>query len=106
MSSVVSAITDEKPVGPKISTLDQLSPLQKKVLVALFCLGQFLEILNTSAILPALPAISQAVGFTESNSVWIFAAYQATFASFLLIVGVVLLSTASCLPFFTERPYF
>ncbi|KAH7334314.1 major facilitator superfamily domain-containing protein [Rhizoctonia solani] len=57
------------------------------VLLVIFCLGQFLDVMNTSAMLPALPATSQTVGLTESDSVWLFAAYQATFASFLLISG-------------------
>ncbi|QRV78217.1 major facilitator superfamily transporter [Ceratobasidium sp. AG-Ba] len=67
--------------------LAQLPSIQKNVLLAIFCLGQFLDIMNTSAMFPALPATSSAVGLTESDSVWLFAAYQATFAGFLLISG-------------------
>jgi hypothetical protein len=78
---------DTKTIAPEVSSLAQLSTLQKNVLLAIFCLGQFLDIMNTSAMLPALPATSQAVGLTESDSVWLFAAYQATFAGFLLIVS-------------------
>ncbi|QRV74162.1 major facilitator superfamily transporter [Ceratobasidium sp. AG-Ba] len=36
---------------------------------------------------PAIPAICRDVGLTDSDSVWLFAAYQVTFASFLLISG-------------------
>lgn len=80
-------VDDAKTIAPEVPTLAQLSPLQKNVLLAIFCLGQFLDVMNTSAMLPALPATSQTVGLTESDSVWLFAAYQATFASFLLISG-------------------
>lgn len=80
-------VDDAKTIAPEVPTLAQLSPLQKNVLLAIFCLGQFLDVMNTSAMLPALPATSQTVGLTESDSVWLFAAYQATFASFLLIVS-------------------
>ena len=81
-------LDDTKAITPEISSFAQLSSLQKNVLLVIFCLGQFLDVMNTSAMLPALPATSQAVGLTESDSVWLFAAYQATFASFLLIVGL------------------
>ena len=90
--TVVSEVDDTKTITPELevssSSLAQLRPLQKNVLLAIFCLGQFLDIMNTSAMLPALPATSATVGLTESDSVWLFAAYQATFASFLLIVSV------------------
>jgi hypothetical protein len=80
-------VDDTKTIAPEVSTLAQLRPLQKNLLLTIFCLGQFLDVMNTSAIAPALTAISQTVGLTESDSVWLFAAYQATFASFLLIVS-------------------
>lgn len=88
--TIVSEVDDSKTIAPEVSSLAQLRPLQKNVLLAIFCLGQFLDIMNTSAMLPALPATSAAVGLTESDSVWLFAAYQATFASFLLIVSAFL----------------
>ncbi|KAF8756089.1 MFS general substrate transporter [Rhizoctonia solani] len=79
-------VDDSKTIAPEPSSFAQLGSLQKNILLAIFCLGQFMDIINTSAMLPALPATSQTVGLTESDSVWLFAAYQATFASFLLIV--------------------
>ncbi|KAL5639305.1 hypothetical protein ACGC1H_006720 [Rhizoctonia solani] len=82
-----SDLDETKTIVPESSSFAQLPSLQKNVLLAIFCLGQFLDVMNTSAMLPALPATSQTVGLTESDSVWLFAAYQATFASFLLISG-------------------
>ncbi|CAE7209578.1 unnamed protein product [Rhizoctonia solani] len=73
--------------GLEVTALANVKPLRKYILLAVFCLGQFLETMNTAAIFPALPAISHQVGLTESDSVWLLAAYQATFASFLLISG-------------------
>ena len=85
---VVDLIDEKKSVvEPEIPALANAKPLRKYVLLAVFCLGQFLDTLNNSAMFPAIPAVSHEVGLTESDSVWLFAAYQATFASFLLISG-------------------
>ncbi|EUC54872.1 MFS general substrate transporter [Rhizoctonia solani AG-3 Rhs1AP] len=87
---LVDSITEkEKSIisEPEITALANAKPLRKYALLAVFCLGQFLETMNNSAMFPALPAISHDVGLTESDSVWVLAAYQATFASFLLISG-------------------
>ncbi|CAE6446291.1 unnamed protein product [Rhizoctonia solani] len=71
----------------EITVLANAKPFRKYALLAVFCLGQFLDTMNNSAMFPAIPAVSHQVGLTESDSVWLFAAYQATFASFLLISG-------------------
>jgi hypothetical protein len=76
----------------EFESLASARPLRKYLLLAFFCLGQFLDTLNNSAILPALPAVTHSVGLTESDSLWLLAAYQATFASFLLIVSPIYLS--------------
>ncbi|CUA67528.1 putative MFS-type transporter C1683,03c [Schizosaccharomyces pombe 972h-] [Rhizoctonia solani] len=80
-------LDDAKTLTLESPSYTELSSLRKNILLAIFCLGQFLDIMNTSAMLPALPATTQTVGLTESDSVWLFAAYQAMFASFLLISG-------------------
>ncbi|KAB5592438.1 MFS general substrate transporter [Ceratobasidium theobromae] len=72
---------------PEVLALANTKRFRKYILLAVFCLGQFLDTLNNSAMFPAIPAVSHKLGFTESDSVWLFAAYQATFASFLLISG-------------------
>ncbi|CAE6494821.1 unnamed protein product [Rhizoctonia solani] len=72
---------------PQVTALASAKPLRKYALLSVFCLGQFLDTMINAAMFPAIPAISHAVGLTESDSVWLFAAYQATFASFLLISG-------------------
>ncbi|KAG8720151.1 hypothetical protein FRC09_010038 [Ceratobasidium sp. 395] len=77
----------EKKQTAEPQSLASAAPLRKYLLLAFFCLGQFLDTLNNSAVLPALPAITHNVHLTESDSVWLLAAYQATFASFLLISG-------------------
>ncbi|KAG8748423.1 hypothetical protein FRC10_005970 [Ceratobasidium sp. 414] len=77
---------DEKQTAGTES-LASLGRWLKYLLLAFFCLGQFLDTLNNSAVLPALPAITHNVNLTESDAVWLLAAYQATFASFLLISG-------------------
>ncbi|CAE6413017.1 unnamed protein product [Rhizoctonia solani] len=87
---VVDAIAENEKsivVEPEVTALADARPLRKYALLAVFCLGQFLDTMNNAAMFPAIPAVSHEVGLTESDSVWLFAAYQATFASFLLISG-------------------
>ncbi|KAG8772914.1 hypothetical protein FRC12_002826 [Ceratobasidium sp. 428] len=85
--TLVSDSSVEKKQTVEPQPLASIAPLRKYLLLAFFCLGQFLETLNNSAILPTLPAITHDIHLAESDSVWLLAAYQATFASFLLISG-------------------
>ncbi|KAF8840134.1 MFS general substrate transporter [Paxillus ammoniavirescens] len=77
--SPAETLTDELP--------KQLSLTRKLVLLLLFCLAQFLDAFNNSALFSAIPALEGSMGITESESVWIFSAFQLTFASSLLISG-------------------
>jgi hypothetical protein len=92
LTSVPTLVADAPSLKEKgeleteIPALANTKQFRKYVLLTVFCLGQFLDTLNTAAMFPAIPAISEDIGFTESDSVWLFAAYQTTFASFLLIV--------------------
>ncbi|KAF8839739.1 MFS general substrate transporter [Paxillus ammoniavirescens] len=65
----------------------QLSLTRKLVLLSMFCLAQFLDAFNNSALLAAIPALEGSMGITEGESVWIISAFQLTFASSLLISG-------------------
>jgi hypothetical protein len=67
--------------GPK-----ELPLFRKLVLLVVFCLAQFLDAINNSALFSALPALEISMGMTESQSTWMISAFQLTFASFLLIV--------------------
>ena len=66
----------------------QLSLTRKLVLLVIFCLAQFLDAVNSSSLFSAIPALDISMGMTESQSAWVFSAFQLTFASFLLIVRV------------------
>lgn len=70
----------------------QLSLTRKLVLLLMFCFAQFLDAFNNSALFPAIPSLESSMGITESQSAWIISAFQLTFASFLLIVCVIVLS--------------
>ncbi|OJA10590.1 hypothetical protein AZE42_13540 [Rhizopogon vesiculosus] len=63
------------------------SPTRKLVLLVIFCLAQFLDGVNNSSLLSALPALDNSMGMTSSQSTWVISAFQLTFASFLLISG-------------------
>ncbi len=60
-------------------------------LLIVFCLAQFLDSFNNSALFSAIPSLIVDLGITESETTWIFSAFQLTFASFLLIVGISIL---------------
>ncbi|KAF8599786.1 MFS general substrate transporter [Ceratobasidium sp. AG-I] len=79
--------TENTKEAVQYQSLASARPFRKYALLAIFCLGQFLDTSNTAAVFPALPAMTAGVGLIESDSVWLVAAYQATFASFLLISG-------------------
>jgi hypothetical protein len=80
------------PFSPAETLVDhepkKLSPTRKLILLALFCLAQFLDCFNNSALFSAIPALEISMGMSESQSIWIISAFQLTFASFLLIVSV------------------
>ncbi|KDQ19194.1 hypothetical protein BOTBODRAFT_486258 [Botryobasidium botryosum FD-172 SS1] len=65
----------------------ELAQAKKYGLLFIFSLAQFLDGANNSALFPAVPFITADLSFTGSQNAWIFAAYQATFAAFLLISG-------------------
>lgn len=60
-------------------------------LLVLFCVAQFLEVFYTSAIFLAIPAVSAALHMTAQEGAWLIASYQLTFASFLLVVSIIIL---------------
>jgi len=67
--------------------LAELSGTRKIVLLLLFCLSQFLDSFNISALFLAIPAIATGTGLNNSQSVWLNSAYQLSFAALLLIVS-------------------
>jgi hypothetical protein len=69
------------------SSSPRLPAARKLALLALFCLAQFLDVFNNSALFSAIPTLRRELGFDESGATWLISAYQLTFASFLLIAG-------------------
>lgn len=66
--------------------LADLSAAHKIVLFVLLCLSQFLDTFNTSALFSAIPVIATNTGLNDTQSVWLYSAYQLSFAALLLIV--------------------
>lgn len=60
---------------------------QRWTALALLCTAQFLVIMDTSIIGVALPAIKEAVGYSQSGLQWIFNAYVILFGGLLLLGG-------------------
>lgn len=70
-----------RPAGEEYSTA------KKYVLLIVFCLAQFLDAVNNSAIFPAIPTLAIDLNIKTNNTVWVISATQLTFASFLLLVS-------------------
>lgn len=64
-----------------------LSNARRYLLLLLFCLAQFLDAFNNSALFSALPELKETLGMNEGEATWLISAFQLTFASFLLISG-------------------
>jgi len=55
--------------------------------LALLCLANFMVIMDTSIIGVALPAIQEALGYSQAGLQWVFNAYVIFFGGFLLLGG-------------------
>jgi len=66
--------------------VSQADPKRWKAL-ALLCLANFMVIMDTSIIGVALPAIKEALGYTQESLQWVFNAYVIFFGGLLLLGG-------------------
>jgi MFS family permease len=64
-----------------------LSVGRKSVMLALFCFAEFMDSFIASALFPAINVMIVDLKLATNEATWIFAAYSATFAAFLLISG-------------------
>ena len=62
-------------------------PIHLRATLLLACLAQFMVILDVSVVNVALPAIRNALRFSEADLQWVVNAYTVTFAGFLLLGG-------------------
>ncbi len=60
---------------------------EKRALLVLLCLAQFMVILDVSIVNVALPSIRSGLGFSVNGLQWVVNAYTITFAGFLLLGG-------------------
>ncbi|KAH8829765.1 MFS general substrate transporter [Flagelloscypha sp. PMI_526] len=65
----------------------QLSNFRRLVLLAVFCLAQFLDAFNVSSLMAAIPSLAVALRMNSSESTWVVSAFQLTFSAFLLVSG-------------------
>ncbi|KDQ57949.1 hypothetical protein JAAARDRAFT_193433 [Jaapia argillacea MUCL 33604] len=85
-------MVDAVPLSPAVTLVNEGRPrptskARKYVLLIVFCLAQFLDSFNNSALFSAVPALTLSLHINESESSWLFSAFQLTFASFLLVSG-------------------
>ncbi|THH31696.1 hypothetical protein EUX98_g2500 [Antrodiella citrinella] len=84
--------SNSTPLSPAQTLVDgravqKYSFARRYLLLLIFCLAQFMDAVNNSALFSAIPSLIIAFNITESQSTWIISAFQLTFASFLLISG-------------------
>jgi EmrB/QacA subfamily drug resistance transporter len=65
----------------------QPTPTDKRWILILCCLAQFMVILDVSVVNVALPSIRRDLGFSAVDLQWVVNAYALTFAGFLLLGG-------------------
>ncbi|KAF8305931.1 MFS general substrate transporter [Clavulina sp. PMI_390] len=63
------------------------SNARRYAMLAIFCFGEFMDAFSASCLVPAIASISGALHLQPTEVSWIFSAYSATFAAFLLISG-------------------
>lgn len=73
-------------MGNQAQAVFQPDPRRWKAL-ALLCLANFMVIMDTSIIGVALPAIKEALGYTQASLQWVFNAYVIFFGGLLLLGG-------------------
>ena len=81
-----SSATTLNEITHQVRIAETYSPARRYILLAMFCVAQFLDSYNLAALFTA-DTMVQSMGITEEESAWIVSAYQLTFASFLLIVS-------------------
>ncbi|MDF2963335.1 MAG: transporter, partial [Paenibacillus sp.] len=73
-------------MAKQAQSMAQPDPRRWKAL-ALLCLANFMVIMDTSIIGVALPAIKEALGYTQASLQWVFNAYVIFFGGLLLLGG-------------------
>lgn len=63
------------------NAMTNVNPLRWKALF-LLCLAQFIVIMDTSIIGVALPAVKEALGYSQNNLQWVFNAYVIFFGDY------------------------
>lgn len=89
--AVAEELTAVQPLPRKRRSL-----LHKYALLIVFCLAQFLDVVNNSAILAAIPTIADQLHMASNEQVWVISATQLAFASFLLLVSAVKVEFEFC----------
>src|SRR3984957_14348499 len=63
------------------------SELRRWIALFVVCLGQLMNVLDTTIVNVALPAIQRDLHFDQGNLTWVVNAFLVTFGSFLLLAG-------------------
>jgi hypothetical protein len=82
--------TGHNPAPPKQPTLTPRplpSNLRRYCLLVVFCLAQFFDIFSGSAVLIAVPDMSEALGMSSAEGTWLVNAYTLSLSAFMLAAG-------------------
>jgi EmrB/QacA subfamily drug resistance transporter len=63
------------------------TPAKARTAIAVICIAQFVVVLDATIVVTALPAIRQALGFSDTGLQWVFTAYALVFGGLLICGG-------------------
>jgi hypothetical protein len=69
------------------SPSDPVPQWLKVVLLVAFSVANFLDVAGISTLFSAVPVLSEDLGLSGNQGVWLLSAYQLTFSAFLLLSG-------------------
>ncbi|HZO37485.1 MAG TPA: MFS transporter [Solirubrobacteraceae bacterium] len=69
------------------TTITAADDRRRWIALVVVCMAMLMNVLDTSIVNVALPAIQKDLGFTQANLAWVIDGYLITFGSFLLMAG-------------------
>jgi hypothetical protein len=70
-----------------MSSFDGNNAQSVRLALSVVCVAQFVVVLDVTIVTTALPAISQALGFSDADLQWVFTAYALVFGALLIFGG-------------------
>src|SRR5215470_16841655 len=75
------------PTGPQWETQLSVDSRARWIALAVVCAGSLMNVLDTTIVGVALPAIRRDLGFSQASLAWVVNTYLLTYGGFLLLGG-------------------